>query len=229
MYAYSVECPQLEWEWTNNFQEAIDVWSEIRARYDKDAHIYVWPHVEEGKLYKENDWIYQLSSRDVIKWWAEELMKEEDMNRVEKRIVKEIQEKEYDGMDTVEQSRAFDNNGFYRSEFLNDFATQIPERKESNVDFHGDFDKMTAEQQDAIINPKHYKMLPAEAIAKHPDGMEYIDLMAFLLEGHEGVQAHLLGQIYKYSMRLGKKDNKLQDAKKIEWYASRLAKEITNG
>ena len=52
MYAYSVECPQLEWEWTNNFQEAIDVWSEIRARYDKDAHIYVWPHVEEGKLYK---------------------------------------------------------------------------------------------------------------------------------------------------------------------------------
>jgi len=27
-------------------------------------------------------------------------------------------------------------------------------------------------------------------------------------------------------MRLGKKDNKLQDAKKIEWYANRLAKEI---
>jgi len=96
------------------------------------------------------------------------------------------------------------------------------------VDFHGDFDKMSAEQQDAIINPKHYKMLPAEAIRAHPDGMEYIDLMASLLEGHTGVQAHLLGQIYKYSMRLGKKDNKLQDAKKIEWYASRLAKEIGN-
>jgi hypothetical protein len=228
MYAYSVECPKIEWEWTNNFQEAIDVWSEIRARYDRDSHIYVWPHVEEGQLYNDNDWIYQLSSRDVIQWWAEELMKEEEnMNRVEKRIVKELIEQEYDGMDSVEQSRVYDSNGFYTGDFLNGYAAMIPEREESDVDFHGDFDKMTAEQQDAIINPKHYKMLPAEAIAKHPDGMEYIDLMAFLLEGHEGVQAHLLGQIYKYSMRLGKKDNKLQDAKKIEWYAARLVKEIT--
>jgi len=107
----------------------------------------------------------------------------------------------------------------------------LPERnpKEEEVattDFHGEFDKMTAEQQDAIINPKHYKMLPAEVMAKHPDGMEYIDLMAYLLEGQHGVQAHLLGQVYKYSMRLGKKDNKLQDAKKIEWYANRLVKEV---
>lgn len=94
------------------------------------------------------------------------------------------------------------------------------------TDFHGDFDKMNAEQQDAIINPKHYKMLSAEVMSKYPDGMEYIDLMAYLLEGHTGVQAHLLGQIYKYSMRLGKKDNKLQDARKIEWYANRLATEI---
>jgi len=97
---------------------------------------------------------------------------------------------------------------------------------EVTTDFHGDFDKMNADQQDAIINPKHYKMLSSEVMSKHPDGMEYIDLMAYLLEGHTGVQAHLLGQIYKYSMRLGKKDNKLQDARKIEWYASRLAKEI---
>jgi hypothetical protein len=96
----------------------------------------------------------------------------------------------------------------------------------SKPDFHGNFDKMSEAQRDAIINPKHYKMLSPEVMSKHPDGMEYIDLMAYLLEGHTGVQSHLLGQIYKYSMRLGKKDNKLQDAKKIEWYASRLAKEI---
>ena len=99
-------------------------------------------------------------------------------------------------------------------------------KPETTTNFHGDFDKMTEAQQDAIINPKHYKMLSPEVMSKHPDGMEYIDLMAYLLEGHTGVQSHLLGQIYKYSMRLGKKDNKLQDAKKIEWYASRLAKEI---
>jgi len=94
------------------------------------------------------------------------------------------------------------------------------------TDFHGDFDKMSEAQQDAIINPKHYKMLSPEVMAKYPHGMEYIDLMAYLLEGHTGVQAHLLGQIYKYSMRLGKKDNTLQDARKIEWYASRLVSEI---
>ena len=94
------------------------------------------------------------------------------------------------------------------------------------TDFHGDFDKMSEAQQDAIINPKHYKLLSAETMKAHPDGMEYIDLMAYLLEGHTSVQAHLLGQIYKYSMRLGKKDNKLQDARKIEWYANRLATEI---
>jgi hypothetical protein len=99
-------------------------------------------------------------------------------------------------------------------------------KPEATTNFHGDFDKMNADQQDAIINPKHYKMLSPEVMSKHPDGMEYIDLMAYLLEGHTGVQAHLLGQIYKYSMRLGKKDNKLQDARKIEWYASRLVKEI---
>jgi hypothetical protein len=69
-------------------------------------------------------------------------------------------------------------------------------------------------------------MLSPEVMAKYPYGMEYIDLMAYLLEGHTGVQAHLLGQIYKYSMRLGKKDNTLQDARKIEWYASRLVSEI---
>jgi len=99
-------------------------------------------------------------------------------------------------------------------------------KPEATTNFHGDFDKMTEAQQDAIINPKHYKLLSAETMKAHPDGMEYIDLMAYLLEGHTSVQAHLLGQIYKYSMRLGKKDNKLQDAKKIEWYANRLAKEI---
>jgi hypothetical protein len=96
----------------------------------------------------------------------------------------------------------------------------------SKPDFHGNFDKMSEAEQDAIINPKHYKMLSPEVMAMYPHGMEYIDLMAYLLEGHTGVQAHLLGQIYKYSMRLGKKDNTLQDARKIEWYASRLVSEI---
>jgi len=65
------------------------------------------------------------------------------------------------------------------------------------------------------INPEHYKGVAA--------GKQYIELMQDLLEGYSGVEAHLLGQIYKYSMRLGKKDSKEQDATKISWYAQCLA------
>jgi hypothetical protein len=50
-----------------------------------------------------------------------------------------------------------------------------------------------------------------------------------LLEGYSGVEAHLLGQIYKYSMRLGKKDSKEQDATKISWYAQCLANYYRTG
>ena len=64
------------------------------------------------------------------------------------------------------------------------------------------------------INPTHYKGVAA--------GKEYIELMQDLLKGYEGVEAHLLGQIYKYSMRLGKKDSKEQDSNKISWYAQCL-------
>jgi len=98
----------------------------------------------------------------------------------------------------------------------------------AETNFHGDFDKLDADAKDEIINPKHYKMIPPEAYTLNPEGLEYMDLMVYLLETHSGVQAHLLGQIYKYACRLGKKDSKLQDASKIAWYAERLVKEIEN-
>jgi hypothetical protein len=50
--------------------------------------------------------------------------------------------------------------------------------------------------------------------------------MTYILSHHKGVQAHLLGQILKYSIRLGKKDAKLQDAQKIQWYSNYLVKII---
>ena len=71
------------------------------------------------------------------------------------------------------------------------------------------------------INPTHYKGVAA--------GKQYIELMKDLLEGYSGVEAHLLGQIYKYSMRLGKKDSKEQDATKISWYAQCLANYYRTG
>jgi hypothetical protein len=62
-------------------------------------------------------------------------------------------------------------------------------------------------------NPAHYKdVIP---------GYEYMDLMEHLL-GFEGTVSHLQGQIYKYLMRYGKKDDNRQEAKKVAWYAARL-------
>ena len=67
---------------------------------------------------------------------------------------------------------------------------------------------------DKVISPAHYKeILP---------GYEYMDMMVFMLKDFEGVEAHLMGQIYKYLMRYGKKDNKNQELKKVRWYLNYL-------
>jgi hypothetical protein len=93
--------------------------------------------------------------------------------------------------------------------------------------FHGDFGSMTPEEQDAIINPKHYKILSAATMLLFlKTGMEYMDIMRYTLSKHKGVIAHVLGQVFKYSFRLGGKDDALQDAKKIAWYGNRLVEEI---
>lgn len=97
---------------------------------------------------------------------------------------------------------------------------------EQIIDFHGKFEDMSEETRDEIINPKHYEVVPPEAYTKHPDGLEYMDLMKYMLAHHSGVEAHLLGQIFKYATRLGQKDAKLQDAKKIQWYANYLVNVI---
>ena len=98
--------------------------------------------------------------------------------------------------------------------------------KKKAIDFHGNFSKLDKSDQDEIINPKHYKMIPKEAYNRFPEGLEYMDLMEYILDSHSGVNSHLLGQIFKYACRLGKKDADLQDARKIEWYASRLVKSL---
>lgn len=77
------------------------------------------------------------------------------------------------------------------------------------------------ERVEAALNPKHYKdVIP---------GYQYMQTQKYLLKGFEGVEAHLLGQIYKYAMRLGKKDAKVQDAGKIAWYAKCLEEYYKTG
>jgi hypothetical protein len=60
------------------------------------------------------------------------------------------------------------------------------------------------------INPSHYQGIVGN--------YQYIECMEFIL-GFDGLKAHLIGQIYKYMMRLGKKDADLQEVGKVVWYS----------
>ena len=68
------------------------------------------------------------------------------------------------------------------------------------------------------INPSHYKDIVP--------GFEYMDMMTYMLKRFDGVDAHLMGQVYKYLMRAGNKDPLLQDLKKAKWYLDRFIQEI---
>jgi hypothetical protein len=71
------------------------------------------------------------------------------------------------------------------------------------------------------INPKHYKNVAA--------GKQYMELMVDMLAGKSGVEAHLFGQVYKYLMRCGNKDQEVQELKKALWYLEALIKFKTEG
>lgn len=187
----------------DNWQQAIDCWSYWTGNK-------MTPVI---KVYESNNpnqmLLYVASTQRCIHDWSTYL----HMNRIERRIAKET------GLITI-----------YPEDDLTDRTGNMEKQPDLNheekIDFHGNFNDMSNKEQDAIINPKHYKMIPKEAYAKFPNGLEYIDLMEYILKQHKGVEAHLLGHIFKYAMRLGKKDASLQDAKKIEWYANRLVEVI---
>ncbi len=60
------------------------------------------------------------------------------------------------------------------------------------------------------INPAHYQGIVGN--------YQYIECMEFIL-GYEGLKSHLIGQVYKYMMRLGKKDSEQQELGKVIWYS----------
>jgi len=60
------------------------------------------------------------------------------------------------------------------------------------------------------INPSHYQGIIGN--------YQYIECMEFIL-GYDGLKAHLIGQIYKYMMRMGKKDSEQQELGKVIWYS----------
>jgi len=75
--------------------------------------------------------------------------------------------------------------------------------------------------QTNAINPKHYQNVAA--------GRQYVELMVDMLARFEGVEAHLMGQTYKYLMRAKLKDPLVQDLKKARWYLDALIKYAEEG
>ena len=228
-YNYDIfTTPSMLWkkETTDRWQWAIDVFGDLKQEgYHPIIHI-------KGSDGKERI----INSNDGIKDWSNYLMKN-GYNRIERRLMKEMQEQEESGMKVVEvkETGNFGYSAYLEKEaeeqyqaLIEESNYKVPEEceKKKEIDFHGNFNKMDQSSQDEIINPKHYKMIPKEAYARFPEGLEYMDLMEYILDSHSGVNSHLLGQIFKYACRLGKKDADLQDARKIEWYASRLVKSL---
>lgn len=65
---------------------------------------------------------------------------------------------------------------------------------------------------DVINHPAHYKV----------GGIETIDFIQAKLTPEE-FKGYLLGNVLKYASRAGHKDNAMQDAGKLAWYANKLA------
>lgn len=72
----------------------------------------------------------------------------------------------------------------------------------------------SAEKEDAVNHPKHYKT----------GKIECIDCISAIVNMYDGEQAYDVGQVIKYLYRAPTKMNFMQDLKKAQWYLNRLIK-----
>ena len=86
--------------------------------------------------------------------------------------------------------------------------------KQYNKDMQEGLNGTNAKDINDAVNPAHYQGIVGN--------YQYIECMEFIL-GFDGLKAHLIGQIYKYMMRLGKKDSEQQELGKVIWYSRCLA------
>jgi hypothetical protein len=215
-YTYTVWAHDLCLGTTTFWQKAIDLFNENKEQgssqiFAKDPDTGTWhPMTTKNHIQVWSEHLMNLRYNEQSEKDAEAETKIKTYNRVERRIIEEMMEQEIDGMEIVEPRGS--------NEETND-----------KLDFHGDFSEMDKWTQDQIINPKHYKIIPPEAYTKHPEGLEYMDVMEYALSHLSGVEAHTMGHVFKYSFRIGKKDAKLQDAKKIAWYANHMVEILEAG
>jgi len=75
------------------------------------------------------------------------------------------------------------------------------------------------------INPKHYQgvlVIPSDRVEYHRDidgniNLQYIEVMEYMMTPEE-FTGHLKGQAWKYMLRLGNKDDPVQELGKSAWY-----------
>jgi hypothetical protein len=206
MYRYEVttDCGGFLFMSTDKWQTALDTWSET---------LVAVPHAEmQIEVFKDGIKVQTLRDIAEIKKHSDYLMflEQSKENRVTKRLVQQ----EYDGMEIVEPK---DEHSFYTTssrsaipaqesyddfirravkaaddiaeeeyELLSELSDDIQEHL-TEIDFHGDFENMSWEQQDDIINPKHYKIIPA---GTYENGLEYMDICEHALSHLDGVKSH---------------------------------------
>jgi hypothetical protein len=102
------------------------------------------------------------------------------------------------------------------SSFAESYNRDIDFDEAKKKEYYLDKEFFSQTVKDSIINPKHYKNVAA--------GKQYMELMVDMLANKSGVEAHLFGQVYKYLMRCGNKDDEVQELEKALWYLNALIK-----
>ena len=81
------------------------------------------------------------------------------------------------------------------------------------------FDIPVNREEDRVNHPSHYTS----------GGQEVIDTIEDAVDNAPSVRTGFLqGQVLKYLLRLWLKDNPLEDAKKAQWYLTRLIEKLSD-
>jgi hypothetical protein len=159
-----------------------------------------------------------------IQEWSEHLMDQreketkKEANRVERRIMEEMkQEKDtgnfgYAAYLEAEESEPIITDGTFP-------VAEIRFRDEISGLMGKVFGGEKPEDvESTAVNPDHYKEIVP--------GYQYFDVMDHMLKDWKGSQAHAFGNALKYQMRLGKKDDVVQEIEKAIWYLERLKQDV---
>lgn len=126
----------------------------------------------------------------------------------------------------VGMARRLNEGGLIRPEVLG-WSREIQYIERPLTDWQDQFIRNTltvsqgGEQPDPVNSPKHYQLA---------NGVEVIDVIEAVVSTYDDPQdAVLMGNVIKYVLRAGNKDDFKQDLSKARWYLDRLIKKLETG